>query len=190
MKNYFVTILLSFSFSIASCQDVVDWFPVPSVPQEIVISSISNASSSSFAPSGMVLKGQSFLVPSTTINSIAIFFSLTAGSPVFNVRLEIYSESGGDPGTLLYTSDNFFLSDGEDYNTPSTFTFTGATVTAGTYFFVTKYSSGIHNLNNQISFQSNGQNPYADGNRVYKIGSGGWVHMPTWDFRGTITHTP
>lgn len=158
---------------------------------QIVITDIQNSSNSSYSGGNVILNGQSFVLSSQSdINSIEVHAAGVQGSPDLNVRLGIYSVSGGLPQTLLHQSTNTFTAASFTTSEYKEFLFSSVNLAAGTYAFVLNYENVVlHNGTNRFDIESSNQNPYAEGSLVQKIGAGAWAEVSGWDVRSRINIT-
>ena len=136
---------------------------------------------------------------------VDVELKISAGSPTGDVNVYIYSDSGGDPDTLLATSDTTLDASTVTGSFASyTFLFSSAAIltTSTTYHLVIAYPDG--DASNHLHFAATTGNPYAngvyqrsadnstwtyyDGNNTYDIGFRTYVSKAgTADTGQTIT---
>jgi len=132
---------------------------------------------------GSIEYAQSFLVSEITpLVSIVIPVGGSFGSPDFNIGISICESTGGEPGTELYHSGNVMSA--VEFSTPhypvitKEFTFTGATLSPGEYFFLITYEDVVtHNFYNFISIPDVTTNTYPDGRMHWKPEGSSWAEM-------------
>lgn len=93
------------------------------------------------------------------------------GSPGDQVKVEVYSDSSGAPGTLLQAADSTIAADGTD----KTFVFTnGPLLVANTTYWIVVTRSGALNDDDSYLIAASSQtpaNPYANGTLLFYNGS-------------------
>ena len=115
---------------------------------------------------------QSF-VPSITANihSVKVYYSRT-GSPSGNLQVGIYSNSGGEPNTLLTSTEVLTASTINTSATEYTFTFgTQAELTNGTTYWIKSSASTAWDNPNNIRVYSHFPSGYASGTEALYNGS-------------------
>ncbi len=175
-----------------SISNILDYSTLNS---DIVISSTNDTTLNSYKSTpitGLYNLGQQFKVTNkSTINNISIYSTVGTGSPIFDIRLNIYSTSGGFPDTLLYSSDNIidaatFAIGGSN----QMFTFTNALLDEGDYIFIMSYENvTTHDSTNYISVGRESSNPYSDGNYIMTAVGGGGTVLGVNDLRASLNIT-
>lgn len=165
--------------------------PLRISPESSVVSQLTGATADNIQAIGD-WKAQSFLSPQAGILSRVTFQVSMAGNPVGYLYAEIRSDSGGQPGTLLGTSNpmageplsgthilDFYFDNG-----PSL-------ANATTYWIVLR--PGPHSTldaGNRYGVLKNTGNPYANGSFSYSANSGGtWTNEAGSDLYFQIAYT-
>jgi uncharacterized protein (TIGR02145 family) len=163
-----------------------------SSPSSIVVAEGGYLLFGSFLGGILRTHAQEFLISSDCyLESISLGRGQVIGSPDFDLRLGIYSESGDLPSSQLYISSNVIHSsnwgDGDEENN-KTFNFPAINLVADNYCWVLLYENVItHDVDNYIRCTARNDYAYPDGRYGYKIGEGSWILMPPiWDLNSTI----
>lgn len=156
---------------------------------DLVIAEPSGSHWQSYAGDTLIL-GQGFVVPDCYLDSIILPSASDMNSPDFNTRISIYNSSAGLPTTKIVDSANVLTAyEITDWPNPAIFNFNDFYLSAGTYQFVMSWEDVILNdTDNNVNFEINNTNPYADGTLTYKIGAGSWESLSGYDICSTIRY--
>jgi hypothetical protein len=106
----------------------------------------------------------------------------TLNSPDFDIRVELWDTSAGEPNTKIGESTNVISA---TYVGNKVFTFNNS-ITSGVYAFVINYENVVtHNNSNLITFSMDSSNDYTGGTLFFQLESEGW-EVETWDFIAKI----
>jgi hypothetical protein len=153
----------------------------------LVIYGTQNNSFLTFVGATANLLGQTFSFPGGTITGVSLMVGGSIGAPTSDLRLSLYSVSGGLPDAKIADSTNTFPA----YNAVVQyldFEFNESLV-AGNYCFVLSYENVVlHNDSNCTIFMTNSSNKYSGGSGVYKAGGSAWVEISLTDLISFINY--
>jgi hypothetical protein len=127
------------------------------------------------------LYASSFTAGSSYTLIEAQWYCKKSGSPTFNIRGYIYSDSSGSPGTLLATSTNDVAASGitTSYGWQIVHTFSGQALTSGTKYHLVVHALTDGDGSNLIVMGCNGSVTGQALRRSYDTSPPSWVDLDT-----------
>jgi len=139
--------------------------------------------------------GQSFTsLLSDAISSVSFKMNSPGTAISGSVYCKIYSDSAGNPGTLIGTSDAINSATISTSFTPAVVTFPFSInpllTSSSTYYAIVDFSGVTFPGGSNVNVMANNTNPYAGGKAYVTSNSGGiWSNFPTYDFYFDIQST-
>ena len=163
--------LTTFSGQVGNVQLTLDWDS--GAPLSVGASATTDSSVQS--SNTTTWYGESFTATATgQINDATLNLYWDSGTqPTGPMTVQLYSVSGGNPGTLLSTSNSVDAATLTTSTAPIDFTFTGgATLTNGTQYFIVLNTSGVTFNGANIDINQDSTEPYAGGQTTLTTNSG------------------